>query len=57
MQNRIQVKVNQRNPYKKVSYALKEKIMCELNCKDNAIDDDIKESIIFDLRFVCRGEK
>lgn len=57
MQNRIQMKVNQRNPYKKVSYALKEKIINSLNSADSHIPDGVKESIVFDLRFVCRGEK
>lgn len=57
MKSHIQMKVNQRNPYKKVSYALKEKIISSLNSADSHIPDGVKESIIFDLKFVCKGVK
>lgn len=57
MRHHIQMKVNQRNPYKKVSHVLKERIISCLNDKDAMIPADVKKLIMFDLKFVSRGEK
>lgn len=54
IQNRIHMRINQRNPYKKVSSDLKERIINCLNCEENVIDENVVKSIMFDLRFVCK---
>lgn len=50
----IQTKVNQRNPYKHVSQELKEDIMNCLTHQQYHIPQEITDSIIFDLKFVCK---
>lgn len=57
MQNRIQMRINQRNPYKRVSFDLKEQIISCLNCEDKKIDENVVKSIMFDLKFVYKKEK
>lgn len=54
IQRRIQMKVEQRNPYKKVSLELKESIINCLNSPIFNIPKNVIESILFDLKFVCR---
>lgn len=55
IQRRIQMKVDQRNPYKKVSLELKKSIINYLNCPVFNIPKSVINSILFDLKFVCRN--
>lgn len=55
IQRRIQMKVNKRNPYKKISQELKERIVSCLDSQDVIIPHGVKELIVFDLKFVCKG--
>ena len=56
MRQLIHLRVNQRNPYKKVSKQLKEKIMNSLMNQKNDIPHNVQKSILFDLKFVCKDE-
>ncbi|WP_050638121.1 hypothetical protein [Candidatus Stoquefichus sp. SB1] len=50
----IQIKVSQRNPYKHVSQTLKADIIDSLTHQDNHIPQAVIDSIMFDLKFVCK---
>lgn len=50
----IQMKVKQRNPYQTVTRELKAEIIHCLNDQHYQIPEDVKKSILFDLKFVCK---
>ena len=54
MRQLIHLRINQRNPYKKISPQLKEKIMSSLMNQKNNIPNNVQESILFDLKFICK---
>ncbi|WP_270640046.1 hypothetical protein [Longibaculum muris] len=54
MRQLIHLRINQRNPYKKMSPQLKEKIMSSLMNQKNNIPNNVQESILFDLKFICK---
>ena len=51
----IQIKVNKRNPYKHVSKELKSELIDCLNNQHYNLPQMVKDSILFDLKFVCKG--
>lgn len=52
--NCIRTRVQQRSPYKKVSKELKCDIINSLNNMQYHLPQEIKDSILFDLKFVCK---
>lgn len=52
MQNKIQQAVQQRNSYQKISIELKDQIIDEMN--RNVIPENLKQEILFDLKYVCK---